>query len=267
MKLFAKHRCSIFTKEKLKMKKLTLMATTALIIATTPVMANENQGWLDSMTSLAQQWWAGNDAQQTEVEAYLDQVTIAVPPMNAADAAAIQPAAGDYIEDVQTEMNDATMVAPGAMMNDEQSFNTDFQTEGTVTAFEDSSMSADDFANIMPAAGDAEEITDEAIIVADDAMDTMANDAMDAVAEAQDAMSANTMMETATDTVTETASDMVDTATEMASDAMDTAVKTLEPAAGAVNDAMTDSMAEDAANAVKDTASDAMDGAKDMMGY
>jgi hypothetical protein len=255
------------------MKKLTLLATTAMVLTISPVMAGENQSWIDTMTTSVQNWWSGND-QATEVEAYLDEVTIAVPPMTGEEAAQIQPAAGDYVDTIEDElMNDApVMNAPGSMMDDEQSFNTDFTNE-TVTAFDDNVMSADDLANIMPAAGDAEEITDEAIIVAED----MVEETMDTASETMDAMqeTAETMMDEMVQPAVETqVEEVVETPVvaekiEAAMDAPQETVmeeveeamtETIEPAAGVV-DAMTETIADESpmANDVMDAAHDMMD--------
>lgn len=157
------------------MNKFALLTTTAIVAATlafaTPAKASE-QGWFDSMKTKVQSWFnkdGQTEGTNAEVEAYLDQVTIAVPPMTGEEAAAIQPAAGDYVEDVQDEVNRIAPqpVAPGAMGWEPQKnsqINTEFEGQGSVTAFGDT-PSADDLANIMPAAGDAEEITDESVVV------------------------------------------------------------------------------------------------------
>ena len=268
------------------MKKLTLLATTAMVLAISPVMAGENQSWIDTMTTSVQNWWGGND-QTSEVEAYLDEVTIAVPPMTGEQAAEIQPAAGDYIEEIGDELlnNDApVMNAPGSINHDEQSFNTDFTTDGSVTAFEDNVISAEDMANIMPAAGDAEEIADEAIVVAKD----MVEETMDTASEAMDTMqeTAETMMDEMVQPAVETQVEEVvetpvvaekieetmdapqETAMEKVEEAMTDAV---EPAAGVV-DTMTETIADEATNMVEEKieevapmANDVMDAAHDMM--
>ncbi len=262
------------------MKKLTLLATTAIMLSITPAMANENQSWIDTMTTSVQNWWGGND-QTAEVEAYLDEVTIAVPPMTGEEAAQIQPAAGDYVETLEDEMlnNDAPIMnAPGSIMNDEQSFNTDFTNE-TVTAFEDT-MSAESMANIMPAAGDAEEVTDEAIIVAEEeAMDT-ASETMDAMQETAENMM-DEMVEPAVETqveevmeapvVAETMEKAMDAPQEMTMEKVEEVMTdAVEPAAGV--ETMTETMADDATNMVEETmeevapmANDAMDAAHEMM--
>ena len=148
------------------MKKLTLLTTTALVagyfMTATPANAAD-QGWFASMQESVKSWFADEPQTTAEVETYLDEVTIAVPPMTGAEAASIQPAAGDYVEDA-VEIP-AVNAAPGSnQFNDETSFNTEFGTQDNVTAFGDS-MNADDLANIMPAAGDAEEINEEAVIM------------------------------------------------------------------------------------------------------
>jgi hypothetical protein len=164
------------------MKKLTLLTTTALVAGYMAFAAPANaadQGWLSSMKQSVQTWFAGEPETSAEVETYLDEVTIAVPPMTGAEAAQIQPAAGDYVED-EIEVP-AINAAPGSLQYEgDTSFNTEFGTQGDVTAFGDT-ISADDMANIMPAAGDAEEVNDEAVIVADEDLDT--NLELDAVAE------------------------------------------------------------------------------------
>lgn len=159
------------------MNKFALFTTTAIVAATLafaiPVKAAE-QGWFDSMKTKVQSWFKKDgqaDSANAEVEAYLDQVTIAVPPMTGAEAAAIQPAAGDYVEEVEDQLNNTAPqpAAPGSVDWQRQSqFNTEFDgTQGSVTAFGDT-PSADDLANIMPAAGDAEEITDESVVVVEE---------------------------------------------------------------------------------------------------
>jgi len=162
------------------MKKLTLLTTTALVAGYMTFASPANaadQGWLSSMKQSVQTWFAGEPETSNEVETYLDEVTIAVPPMTGAEAAQIQPAAGDYIED-EIEVP-AVNAAPGSLQYEgNSSFNTEFGTQGDVTAFGDTT---DDMANIMPAAGDAEEVNDEAVIVADEDLDT--NIELDAVAE------------------------------------------------------------------------------------
>lgn len=248
------------------MKKLTLLATTALMLSISPAMANENQSWIDTMTTSVQNWWSGND-ETTEVEAYLDEVTIAVPPMTGEEAAQIQPAAGDYVEEAQEEIQNA----PDTMMNDEQSFNTDFTNE-SVTAFEDNMISADDMANIMPAAGDAEEITDESVVVAEE----MANEATESVSDTMDAIheNAEAMMDEMTHPAVETQieetvveiENAVNEEVEDAYEAQDTAHDVVEPAAGVDMDTMHETMADEASNMVEETmeevapmATDAMD--------
>jgi hypothetical protein len=260
------------------MKKLTLLATTALALSIAPAMANENQSWIDTMTTSVQNWWSA-DAQTSEVEAYLDEVTIAIPPMTGEQAAQIQPAAGDYMEAVEDEIlnNDApVMNAPGSMTNDEQSFNTGFTNE-TVTAFDDNVMSADDMANIMPAAGDAEKITDEAVVVAEEMM----NDTMETASETMDTMheTAETMMDDMVQPAVETqveemmeapvvAEEMMehsmDAPQEMAMDKVeDTMTDAVEPAAGV--EVMTESMTDEAVDMVEEKIEEVAPMATDMM--
>jgi len=82
--------------------------------------------------------------------------------MTGTEAAAIQPAAGDYIEEIEKQLGSVTVqpAAPGSInWQEQQYFSTEFDgTQGSVMAFGDV-FSADDLANIMPAAGDAEETT------------------------------------------------------------------------------------------------------------
>lgn len=241
--------------------KTKLLLTTALIaVLSTPAMAAENQGWFDTMKQSVKTWWTGEEQTSPEVEAYLDEVTIAVPPMTGEDAAAIMPAAGDYIEEPET-----APTAPGSMqyeapqtpVTDETSFNTEFSnTEGSVTAFGDT-MNADDLANIMPAAGDAEEVNDDSIVVAEEEVATEAevvaeaeveatvdatetlSDAQNMAAEATDmAAEANTIAENATK-MTEEANAKAEAAVEKAAEANAmatgtvTEIEKLAPAAGA----------------------------------
>lgn len=163
------------------MAKLKLLTTTAIFAGamTLSVAAHaESQSWWDDMTTSVQSWFQPESQIPSEVEAYLDEVTIAVPPMTGEEASQIEPAAGDYQETLEE-----------ALENDEQSFNTEFDSStGSVAAFEDP-ISAEDMANIMPAAGgdDAEEINDEAIIVVEEVSEDMiVEDAMDMSMETEE---------------------------------------------------------------------------------
>ena len=160
--------------------KLKLLTTTAIIgLSLTSVAKAEENTWFESMTQSVQSWFNAPAETTQEVEAYLDEVTIAVPPMTGEDASAIEPAAGDY----QESLEDAIENIPGSVQNqvEEQSFNTDFSNNsGSIAAFEDG-VSAEDLANIMPAAGDAEEIVEESIVVATEEAAENAEDAANAL--------------------------------------------------------------------------------------
>lgn len=228
--------------------KKQLLLTTALVVAlSAPAMAEEQQGWFANMKQSVKTWFSGDKAAQAgtnaEVEAYLDEVTIAVPPMTGEEAAAIQPAAGDYIDDVETQMQ-TPAVAPGSSTygQDESSFNTEFTgDQGSVAAL---GNDGSDLANIMPAAGDAEEITDESVVVAGE---TSLEATVDAEAATTDAdMNANADTTVDTEAVEEmaaeaeaTADEAQEAAEDMAHDTMN-AIEETAPAAGANVEVHTD---------------------------
>jgi len=143
------------------MTKLKLLTTTVILTGAMTLSiaahAETEQTWFQSMTNSVQAWFEPTPQPSAEVEAYLDEVTIAVPPMTGQQAADIQPAAGDY----QESLDEA--------LDGEQSFNTKFSTDanGSVAAFEDTTT-ADDMANIMPAAGDVVEMNNDAIVVVEE---------------------------------------------------------------------------------------------------
>jgi hypothetical protein len=145
------------------MKKFMLMTTTAIVagfLTASPVIAQETSMYKDLKNAITE-WFSPQPDQTEEVNAYLDQVTIAVPPITGDNLQDIQPAAGDAWGDEPATLDQ--------VMNDEDSMiNTDYAYEGSVAAFGDNQPTAEDMANIMPAAGDAEEINDEAVIVAED---------------------------------------------------------------------------------------------------
>lgn len=219
------------------MKKLTLLTTTALVAGymafAAPAQAAE-QGWFDSMKQSVKSWFADEPAQPTaEVDAYLEEVTIAVPPMTGEEAASIQPAAGDYVEDTES-VAPAAVNAPGSMdyqVEDETSFNT--QIDGTqnssVTAFGDT-PTADDLAGIETAAGDAEEVNDESVVVAGDAEEI--NDeavvVVDAEAEADTEAAADAGVSATTDATVDATAGAVEGATETTTDAVEGTVDAVE---------------------------------------
>lgn len=145
------------------MNKLKLLASTAVIVGAITVstaVKAEDAPWYQSMTQSVKNWFAPQQETTAEMKAYLDEVTIAVPPMTGDEAARIEPAAGgDYQPTLEEALEN----------NDDQSFNSApvFSNNGSVAAFEDP-ISAEDLANIMPAAGDAEGIVDESIVVVED---------------------------------------------------------------------------------------------------
>ncbi|PCI00628.1 MAG: hypothetical protein COB76_03190 [Alphaproteobacteria bacterium] len=226
------------------MKKQLLLTTALIATIAMPAMAGD-AGWLDTMKGSVQTWFGGQAETTPEVEAYLDEVTIAVPPMTGAEAAAIMPAAGDYIEDVNTMIESApAAVAPGSSLNDETSFNTDFTgTDGSIAALGiDDTMDASDFANIMPASGDAEEVvaesatlTAEATEMATEATEmateaeTVLNEAMEVATEAQEASqdpvaaAMEKIEEIATEKANEEAAQQLENVAPAAGDVMDTA--------------------------------------------
>ena len=144
------------------MNKFKLLSATALTVAViasaNPAFASgENQGWFASMKQSVSSWFSDDEDQANvaaggSTEAYLDEVTIAVPPMTADDAASIQPAAGDLESEGTVEGQQS--YAPGSRQYNNTELN------GTVTG--------NTMADINPAAGDAEEVNDEAIIVAEE---------------------------------------------------------------------------------------------------
>ena len=149
------------------MNRLRLLTTTAIfagVLAVSMPAQAQDQGWYSTMKTKVQNWFADDTQVQThsnaEVEAYLDEVTVAVPPTTtyADDANRIEPAAGSSVDYNEIEN-----------LQDQQSLNTDFDydTSSSVTAFGDQ-LTAEDLNNIETAAGDAEEITDESIVVAED---------------------------------------------------------------------------------------------------
>ena len=79
------------------MKAIKLLTTTAIIAGTFAVMSSAqaaDQGWFESMKQSVQTWFAPKDSENQNVETYLDEVTIAVPPMTGDEASQIEPAAG-----------------------------------------------------------------------------------------------------------------------------------------------------------------------------
>lgn len=212
------------------MRKLGLLTTTAIVAATIafamPAKAEEQGGWFDSMKYKVQSWFGGDTqadvSANAETEAYLDEVTIAVPPMTGEEAAAIQPAAGDYVDDVEQQINNApTPVAPGTVGYEERSdFNTEFDGEqGSVTAFGDT-PSADDLANIMPAAGDAEEVTDESVVVVES--ETTAEVDADTTVADEAAAEVDAAADVAAETAEEAAAAAEETAEEVESEMEET---------------------------------------------
>lgn len=147
---------------------LKLMTTTAILtgmLALSTASHAEEQGWVGQITSTVESWFTPQNQTPTEeVEAYLDEVTIAVPPMADETLTEIQPAAGETTvtaEEIENLRN-AT----------DSTLNTDFDPNSTVTAFTDPvTMTAEELNTIETAAGDAEEITDEAVIVVQETMD------------------------------------------------------------------------------------------------
>jgi hypothetical protein len=245
------------------MKKLTLLTTTALVAGymsfATPASAAD-QGWFASMTQSVQTWFAGEPETSAEVETYLDEVTIAVPPMTGAEAAAIQPAAGDYVEDevvIETPAYNTTP-APGSMQyQDETSFNTEIDgTQDATVAFGDT-PSADDLANIMPAAGDAEEMNDDAIVVVEaeaeaetEADVEMSDKNNDDIASSETGILAD-VAETTNDAMDATAN-MANDAAESMGDAMDTTVDTTTDMANDAVDAIDATIVTPAEQVIED---------------
>jgi len=210
--------------------KLTLLTTTAIIaLSMTSTAKAEEASWFESMKQSVQAWYTGDQQPSTDVETYLDEVTIAVPPMTGEEAAAIQPAAGDY----QESLEEAIENIPGSVQNDDQSFNTEFSNDtGSIAAFEDN-VSADDLANIMPAAGDAEEITDEAVVVADEATDELSDTIAEFAEETQDAASetVEAVVERVSPTPMAKSTDLTEqTVTEIVTDKMPTQAEITETA-------------------------------------
>lgn len=241
------------------MTKFLLTTAIVTVMAAGALKAEEvaNPTFFQSMTQTIQNWWTGGN-QKTEVEAYLDEVAVTVPPMTGGEAANIEPAAGDYMPSLQEIMtkdgqgvqgNAPLNAAPGSQLidqeaEDDQAFNTDFTNQaGSVAAFGE----AETMAEIQPAAGEAaqsETIPDEAIVTAAEDMtedtmteaETMTQDAMDDMTEA-----AADMAETATEAqqeMTETMTDM------MAKEGTMTEPTMTEPAAGQAKDAMDGMSAE-----------------------
>lgn len=178
------------------MTKLKLLATTAILIGTISMSSHANaseQSWYQSMTQSVKNWFAPQQDTTAEMKAYLDEVTIAVPPMTADEASQIEPAAGG---DYQPTLEEA-------LEKDGQSFNSApvFSNSGSVAAFEDP-ITVEDLANIMPAAGDAEEIVDEAIVVVEETTTEMATDIAESTVEmVNEAVEAVTpVVETSTET-------------------------------------------------------------------
>ena len=232
------------------MKKLTLLTTTALVAGymafAAPAQAAE-QGWFDSMKQSVKSWFSDEPAQPSaEVDAYLDEVTIAVPPMTGEEAASIQPAAGDYVE--QPEMAPAAVDAPGSLQyEDETSFNTEMDgSQSSVTAFGDT-PNADELAGIETAAGDAEEINDEAVVVVE--ADAKADTAVDAEAQADAAVQATE----------EAAHDAAEATKEVATDAVEATEEAAEETKDAVEDMATDTEVKVDTNAESTTGLNAGD--------
>jgi hypothetical protein len=187
-----------------KFKLLSATALTVAVLATSnPVMAEENQGWLDSMKQSVNSWFS-NETEATVSETFLDEVTLAVPPMTAEDAASIQPAAGTYEEMSEKVEMEMESYAPGSV-----------QYEQTIAT------EANAFENITPAAG---ETVTEAVDMAVEASE-MAVEANEMAAEAEaTAEEANAMAEEAVE-MAEEAADMAVEASEMADNAEETIVE------------------------------------------
>lgn len=236
------------------MTKLKLLATTAMVIGVITFSSHanaEDMTWYQSMTQSVKNWFAPQEDTTAEIKAYLDEVTIAVPPLTGEEAAQIEPAAGG---DYQPTLEEA-------LENDDQSFNTErvFSNQGSVAAFEDP-ITAEDMANIMPAAGesevvaegDAEAIVDESIVVVEetatdatenmeDALNNLAEETQEQATEVEAAAEETTIVEDATemasdavDATTEAVSNAVDTTTEAVSDAYDASAEMVNDAVDAV---------------------------------
>lgn len=164
---------------------LKLMASTAIVAGvmavSTPSRAEE-QGWLGQMTTMVESWFAPETkTTSNEVEAYLDEVTIAVPPMADESMTEIQPAAGD------TDVNYEEI--ENLHENETSDLNTDFDPNSTVTAFTDPETATPEELNtIETAAGDAEEITDESMVVVEEGdAEEITDESMVVVQETDDA--------------------------------------------------------------------------------
>jgi len=230
------------------MNRLKLLTLTALMTGTIalaiPAQAETGSSWVGNLTETVNGWFGTTEETASpEVEAYLDEVTIAVPPMSGTEASQIEPAAGDYQPSLEDALDN---VVPGSLSNelDEQSFNTGFDNDsGSVAAF-DNPISAEDLANIQPAAGDAEEIVDESIVVTTETM----TETMDSEVERITAES----LRNTTDQAEETVEEFVETVTET----QDTIVENVTETTETVVEDMAETVTEEAVNAVEPAAGD-----------
>jgi len=253
------------------MTKLKLLTTTAIFIGVVTVSAvskaEDNQSWLDTMTQSVQGWFGSKTAEtSSDVEMYLDEVTIAVPPMSS-DITNIEPAAGDYQETLDEAMSES----------EEHSFNTGFSKPGEVlNAFGDNMASVDELADIMPAAGDEAPVANavDAVVAVTEEPSMMekaadiAGDMMDATIE-----KASEVSGTVTDAVVETAegamdvsSDMVEGAVDAVSEMSADAMEIVEPAAADVETVVEDAQPmTDAKEKMDDAMNDVESHAHDMI--
>ena len=220
------------------MKKLALMATVAVLAINAPAHA-EGTSWFQTMKMKAQSWFGKSQTEPTPVETYLDEVTIAVPPMTEEDPTLIEPAAGGDYDTMEQEM-----------MDDQSYNNTPVEgMNGSSAAFNNPvSVSPEALADIRPAAGDAEEVTDEAIVVVEEGV------VVETPAEAE-----------AQQSTTDTMSDMADQMNAMAKETAEETSEVVDDAQKAATDAAeaVEETATDAAETVQDGAETAVDAAKD----
>ena len=218
------------------MKKLALMATVAVLAINAPAHA-EGTSWFQTMKMKAQSWFGKSQTEPTPVETYLDEVTIAVPPMTEEDPTLIEPAAGGDYDTMEQEM-----------MDDQSYNNTPVEgMNGSSAAFNNPvSVSPEALADIRPAAGDAEEVTvvvEEGVVVetpAEAEAQQSTTDTMSDMADQMNAMAKETAEET---------SEVVDDAQKAATDAAEAVEETATDAAETVQDG-----AETAVDAAKDAA-------------
>ena len=264
-----------------KLLTTTAMVTGFLMVAT-PAKAEQTQSWWQSMTQSVTSWFQPKDQASSEViNAYVDEVTVAVPPMTGEQAANIEPAAGDYHPSLEEALQNQNTMVPGSLAAEgDQSFNAGFTNDaGSVAAFDDADTSAQDLADIQPAAGDAEEITDESIVV------TETDATTDASVVSETAPSIDTMMERvpaqpmnatqdateeAVETVVETtetvAEETVETTTETAEAVVEETTETVESATEAASDTTetAQDMAQDAIDETTEAAQDAVESATEI---